>query len=839
MNISSILRTTGGKASGNLNLMEKDIQELIIDTRKVSNADLAAFFALKGSLRDGHIFLEQAYAKGIRCLIVDSPVEKNNFPEALIITVENTLTALQQIGKKHRESFEYPVVGITGSNGKTIVKEWLYELLSHIAPFNQQAGPVRSPKSYNSQIGIPLSTWLMQEGNTIGIFEAGISQPGEMKNAAEIIQPSIGIFTNIGEAHNEGFETIEQKIEEKLILFSQAKQLIYCKDDPRLHSAIQNWNLAPENSNKPIELFTWSMNEAATLEIKNVDTSQALTIITAIFKGNEISISIPYSDKAYLENAIHCWACLLLLDVNPLTINLFMKDLQPVAMRLQLVEGINNCTLINDTYNSDYTSLKIALDFLIQQKTQEKNTLILSDILELRQNDEAFYSKVAQLLAQKGIDRLIAIGPKLSLYKEQFKKSSTYSSNFYENTAEFLSKFEPKDFKEEAILLKGARIFEFEKIEDILEAKTHKTVLEVDLSAIQNNLRVYKNLLQPKVKVMAMVKAFAYGTGSSEIANILQFEGVDYLTVAYLDEGISLRKAGITLPIMVMSPEFGAFEQMISWKIEPEIFSLASLTEFLKVAEKLETQAYPIHVKLDTGMHRLGFEEAEISTLIQTLNSTRTIQLKSVFSHLAGSDEAFFDGFTAQQAQAFKRMSQQILDALPYQPLRHLCNSSAISRFPEFHFDMVRLGIGIYGVDANAAVQKKLENVATLKTTVAQVRNVKAGETVGYSRKGVLSRDSKVATVSIGYADGYFRDFGNGNGKMLIADKAVPTIGSICMDMCMLDVTHIHEIKHGDKVIVFGKDLPITTLAKWANTIPYEIITSVSQRVKRIYMNES
>ncbi|RQO32334.1 bifunctional UDP-N-acetylmuramoyl-tripeptide:D-alanyl-D-alanine ligase/alanine racemase [Taibaiella sp. KBW10] len=816
-----------------------DIQEIIIDTRKIVNATYAIFIALNGNNRAGHQYLENAYNKGIRHFIVAQPVDSDLYPDAVFLYVANTLDALQQIGRANRLKYDYPVIGITGSNGKTIVKEWLYELLSQCAPYNQNAGPVRSPKSYNSQIGIPLSLWLMQSENSIGIFEAGISQPGEMAKAEAMMRPDIGIITNIGDAHSEGFDNKAQKINEKLLLFTHAKLLIYGIDNPDLQAGVQALNEARiAQGTQPLDLFTWSYREEATLRILDTTVAGPYTHIHALYQGQDIHLAIPYTDKAYIENAIHCWCTLLHLGIAAEQIASLMTRLHPVAMRLQLVEGINNCTLINDSYNSDYTSLQIALDFLNQQKQHGKKTIILSDILQIKKNHEQFYQKVAALINQKGIDRLIGIGKNMRQHQEAFAAFPQIEQVFFDNTEAFLQNFSTSDFTNETILLKGARDFEFEKIEAILEEKKHTTVMEVDLSAMHSNLKVYQKMLRPGVKLMAMVKAFSYGTGSYEIASLLQYAGVDYLTVAYLDEGIALRKSGITLPIMVMSPELGSYEQMISWKIEPEIFSLQSLENFIKIAQQKDSSAYPIHIKLDTGMHRLGFNEEELPLLISILNSTHHIEVKSIFSHLAGSDEASFDSFTQLQAERYTRMSDQLLAALPYQPIRHLCNTSAISRFPDLQFDMVRLGIGLYGVDANKATQDQLQNVGILKTTIAQIRTLKAGETVGYSRRGTLYQDSTVATVSIGYADGYFRDFGNGKGGMMIHGMFAPTLGSICMDMCMLDITGIPDVKVGDAVTVFGPDLPVSRLAGWADTIPYEIMTSVSQRVKRIYTNE-
>lgn len=815
-----------------------DIQELIIDSRKVVNAAHALFVALKGHKRDGHEYLDNAYAKGIRHFLVsDAQVGKASFPDAVWITVPDTLAALQAIGHYNRIQYQYPVIGITGSNGKTIVKEWLYELLSQCAPYNQHAGPVRSPKSYNSQIGVPLSLWMMQAEHSIGIFEAGISEPGEMAALAAMIQPEIGLLTNIGDAHSEHFRNKAEKIREKLLLFADSKVLIYCSDNEELHTEVAAL-VAQRHQTHPLSLFTWSYYKEATLRITHTRTEGHITHITAVYQEQELQISIPYTDRAYIEDAIHCWCTLLQLGIAAERAAQLIPQLHPVAMRLQLVEGINNCTLINDSYNADYTSLQIALDFLNQQQQHGRKTLILSDILQVKKDYHAFYEKVAALLHQKGINRLIGIGPRLNEHKAAFAAYPEMEQQFYTDTDDFLNKTSTAMFHEETILLKGARDFAFEQIEAMLEEKKHQTVMEVDLSAMHHNLKVYQNMLQPGVKLMTMVKAFSYGTGSFEIANLLQYAGVDYLTVAYLDEGIALRKSGITMPVMVMSPELASYEQMISWKIEPEIFSQLSLEQFIKVAAQKDAEAYPVHIKLDTGMHRLGFNESELPQLVETLLSHPQVEVKSIFSHLAGSDEARFDDFTQLQAERYTRMSDYLMEALPYRPIRHLCNTSAISRFPDLQFDMVRLGIGLYGIDPNPSTSSLLQPVGSLKTTVAQIRTLKAGETVGYSRRGQINQDSTVATVRIGYADGYFRDFGNGKGGMLIHGQFAPTLGSICMDMCMLDITGIPDVQVGDIVTVFGTGLPVTRLAGWADTIPYEIMTSVSQRVKRVYTNE-
>jgi len=824
---------------------DKKITELLIDSRKIINPQQALFLALKGERRDGHDFIRDAYHKGVRNFIVSEQVQTAPYPDADFLLVANTLNALQQLAIAHRNTFTFPVIGITGSNGKTIVKEWLFQLLSDIAPYNQKGGVIRSPKSFNSQIGVPLSVWLMRENNTLGIFEAGISQPDEMERSEKIIRPDIGIFTNIGEAHSEGFLNLRQKINEKLKLFRHARDLVYCKDYHDLQEAVLQYrHQVSGNDEQGLRLFTWSQKTEATLRISNIDRINQHSHIQAIYTpqdgsaARDVSVIIPYTDNAYIENAIHCWCVLLLLDIDDAIIRQKMERLQPVAMRLELRQGINDCTIINDTYNSDLTSLKIALDFLEQQKQHPHKTLILSDMLQIGKPDTQLYEEVAEMVTQKNIQRIICIGPATAKNKATFRKYKKLRSIFFKSTEDFLKKLHLITFEHEAILLKGARTFRFEKIEKLLEQKIHKTILEINLSAIAHNLNYYRSLLQPQTRLMAMVKAFSYGSGSYEIANLLQFAGVDYLAVAYTDEGVALRKAGITLPIMVMSPEAGSFDRMISWKLEPEIFNLYSLNQFTEIARTMNVSAYPVHIKLDTGMHRLGFVEQDIEGLITMLSESTEVRVASVFSHLAGSDTELLDGFTQEQARKFDMMSNRLIAALKYQPIRHLTNTAGISRHHPLHYDMVRLGIGLYGIDANKKVQAQLQNISTLKTVIAQIKELSAGETVGYSRNGKVTRASRIATVSIGYADGYFRDFGNGKGYMLVNGKPAPVLGSVCMDMCMLDITDIENAHEGDEVIVFGEKLPVTRLAEWSDTIPYEIMTSISQRVKRVYVNE-
>ncbi|MFN8166492.1 MAG: bifunctional UDP-N-acetylmuramoyl-tripeptide:D-alanyl-D-alanine ligase/alanine racemase, partial [Bacteroidia bacterium] len=807
--LSQIAVITGGQLYLNAPAQE-DVSSLLTDSRKIVHAEQSLFFALKGERHDGHRFIPGLIQEGVRNFIVtDYPTELHS-AHANFVVVKDSLRALQQITAHHRKQFHIPVFGITGSNGKTIIKEWLFQLLRN------DYSIVRSPKSYNSQIGVPLSVWAMHEENQLAIFEAGISMPGEMRKLEEIIHPTSGIFTNIGSAHDENFRDPEQKINEKLELFSNVEMLFYCRDYQSIEKCIEKF---PFN-NPAIKFFTWSRKSKADLQVGRIARSTDETEIQAVYRDRFISISIPFIDDASIENAIHCWAVMLHLGYENDQIRERMDFLSPVAMRLEMKNGINNCSVINDSYNSDIGSLTIALDFLNQQKQHSKKRVILSDILQSGKNEETLYREVAALLHAKGIDNLIGIGEAISHQEKLF----TMQKKFYRTTDEFLRDFSPSDFREETILLKGARMFGFEKISKVLQQKAHETVLEINLNALINNLNYYRSRLRPETKIMAMVKATSYGSGSYEIANVLQFHHVDYLSVAYSDEGVELRKNGITLPIMVLNPELMNFELMIRNKLEPEIYNFRQLNQLQEVLKKHDGEPFRIHLKLDTGMHRLGFEEREINELVVRLNNIKNIRVQSVFSHLAASDEAEHDGFTQLQFDRFKQMSAQLQENFTYKIPRHILNSSGILRFSEAQFEMVRLGIGLYGIAATANEQQHLEQVATLKTTISQIKNVPSNETIGYSRKGKLKRDSVIATVAIGYADGISRRLGNGVGKMLVNGKLAPIIGNVCMDMCMLDITDI-PAREGDEVIVFGSDYPVTEMAKAVGTIPYEILT--------------
>ena len=814
------------------------IEHLLLDSRKLLFPNTSLFFALGGPRRTGSTFIKELYDKGARNFIVDgntTPDTIKNFSSANFLQVKNVLQALQLLVIQHRKKFQLPVIGITGSNGKTIVKEWLYQLL------NPDYTIVRSPKSYNSQIGVPLSVWQMNNQHTLGIFEAGISQPDEMQQVEKMIAPSIGVFTNIGEAHSEGFLNIRQKINEKLRLFVRSEWLIYNTDNPDINEAVNTFTNNVRVGGG-LQLFTWGKKETATLQIISIEKKSGYTAITANRVPSTVndqrtttSITIPFTDDASIENAITCWCVLLHLNINDEKIAERMKQLRTVEMRLELKKGINNCSIINDSYSADINSLTIALDFLSQQQQHPSRTLILSDILQTGKNGEALYKDIAAILQQKNINRFVGIGPEI--YKQQHAFKNLYQSVFFSSVADFKAHFHTLHFYNETILLKGARIFEFEQISHLLEEKVHQTVLEINLTAITHNLKNYQQLVSPGVKLMAMVKAFSYGSGSFEIANLLQFHQVDYLAVAFADEGVDLRKAGIALPIMVMGPDENTFDVMVQYDLQPELYSFHILTSFQHYLMLAGIENYPVHLKLDTGMHRLGFEENAMEQLKNILQTSTRIKVQSVFSHLVASDNENQDAFTQLQCKSFIKCCSEIAQVLTYPFLRHIANTSAIMRHPELQFDMVRLGIGLYGVDSNPAMQRQLKNVTTLKTTIAQIRKVKAGESVGYNRAGVVTEDSIIATVRIGYADGYPRLLGNGNGKMMLKGKLVPVIGNVCMDMTMLNITGI-DVKEGDMVIVFGEALPVSNLSRWANTIPYEILTGISQRVKRVYFEE-
>ncbi len=892
---------------------EAAIEHILLDSRQVIFPGSSLFIALQGRRFNGHEFIADLYADGVRNFLVSKKTTTlQDFPNANFILVKNTQDAFHALTAWHRRQFQLPVIGITGSNGKTIVKEWLFQLL------HEDYHIVRSPKSFNSQTGVPLSVLQITPEHTLGIFEAGISKPGEMERLARIIAPDIGIFTNIGEAHQEGFPDIETKIREKLQLFKDCKTLVYCVDNEMVAAEVGSWQSAvrspqsavhspqsavgspqsavhspqsdfssrlgevgnPQSAichsrREPNQRFvTWSAtgkdadiqvvtkhkdNSSTQLEVNWPSTvnrpsstvnRQPSTVNrqSSTVHRQPFTVKIPFTDAASIENATHCLALLLHLGIPDEAIAARMARLEPVAMRLELKEGINGCTVINDSYNSDLTSLAIALNFLGQQSPSRnigskklRRTLILSEILQSGQSAAQLYGTVAGLLVEKRIDRLIGIGKKVEHIQKYLPPN--FDARYYPTTQAFFDDLPELVFRDEAILLKGARQFGFERIANRLAIKFHKTVLEVNLSALLNNLRVYQSQLGPGTKLMVMVKASAYGSGSTEVAKLLEFENVDYLGVAYADEGVELRKAGIQLPILVMNPEEATFEALVRYRLEPEIYSLSLLRNFLGFLATLPPQsAIPnpqsaIHLKLDTGMHRLGFEAADIEPMLELMREAPVV-VRTVFSHLAASEAPQHDDFTREQFARFQKMYDQLAAGLGYSPMRHILNSGGIVRFPEQQMEMVRLGIGLYGIDSSGLLQDRLQTVNTLKATVSQIKNVAVGETVGYGRLGKAEQPMRIATISLGYADGLLRRAGNGRFSVLVEGKRAPIIGNVCMDMTMVDVTDIPAATEGCPAILFGKDLPVEELAACLGTIPYEIFTTVSERVKRVYVQE-
>ena len=819
--------------TGNSSIKSPDndslVKHLLIDSRMLVDPASSIFFAIRTSANDGHNYIHELYSKGVRLFVISKHEEEfsKRYPEADFIFTENTLAALQKLTAYHRKKHRYPLLAITGSNGKTIVKEWLFQLL------NEDFKVVRNPKSYNSQIGVPLSVWQLDNDYELGIFEAGISMPGEMSKLYNILHPDFGIFTNIGPAHDEGFTNRRQKIKEKLKLFENVQKLIYCADYKDLHKEILNW----QKNNKNVELCPWSKQNNVASYIKSIEKSESGVAVDFIYNQQNIKFSLPYNDSISIENAIHCLTFICATDLLNDSILRRFSSLQPVAMRMELKQGINQCSIINDSYNSDLHSLSIALDFLSGQLQHNKKRLILSDILQSGIPEEKLYEQVASLVKSKQTDYLIGIGTAISRQASKFD----IPSEFYPDTATFINTFNFSKLNNEAILLKGARLFGFEKIVKHIQQQDHQTVLEINLDALVHNLKVYKSLIAPKTKVMAMVKAFSYGSGSYEIASILSRQNCNYLAVAYADEGKELRINGIIMPIVVMNPELESLNILNQYNLEPEVYSLELFEKIAISARDFKgisaDNPFPVHIKIDTGMHRLGFMQYQIKQLISQINRNPHIKIASVFSHLAASDQQQHDDFTKQQINSFIKTTTEIEESIGYPFIRHICNSTAISRFPEAHFDMVRLGIGLYGIDSNPNIQPLLKNVSSFKSVISQIKSIKKGESIGYSRSAVADKELTIAVVPIGYADGLNRRLSNGNGVLYINNRPAPIIGNISMDMCTLDITGI-EAKVGDEVIVFNENFPLLRLAESLDTIPYEILTSVSHRVKRVYFRE-
>ena len=805
------------------------IRSLLTDSRQLLFPATSLFFALKTRKNDGHRYVGELLKKGVRCFVMEEMPRQlaANYPDACFMVVDDSLKALQKLAAHHREGHAGPVLAITGSNGKTVVKEWLYQLLQGRYQL------VRSPKSYNSQIGVPLSVWLMSAQHEMAVFEAGISRPGEMNKLWDILKPDTGLFTNIGPAHDEGFASRTEKIREKLSLFRACKTLIYCADQQDVSIEIKHWH----QEHPHVNLLKWGAGDDCDLRLIGRERSPGQTLLTVQSGTDQMMVSIPFTDDASVENAMHCLAYLKYLGLENDFIISKMMTLQPVAMRLEMKEGLSGSVLINDSYNSDLHSLAIALDFLGNQSGHEKKTLILSDILQSGVPADRLYMEVSVMIRSKGVDRLIGIGPQISAHAGVFD----LPAEFYNDTSECLAKLDTGTFRGDAILLKGARDFVFERIGNLLQQKDHQTVLEIKLDAIIHNLNVFRSVLEPGVKTMGVVKAFSYGSGSAEVARMLQHHQVDYLAVAYADEGKELREGGVNIPILVMNPEVRSFETMFRYKLEPEIYGLGVLGRLLDALRSRTVNQHstplPIHLKLDTGMHRLGFMASGINALVSVLRNHPEVYVSSVFSHLAASEDGTHDDFSREQIALFSQLCQHIEQALGYPFIRHICNSTAITRFPEAHLDMVRLGIGLYGVSGDVKMQKLLQPVSTFKSVVSQVKMIPPGATIGYGRAGTAPHAMQLAIVPVGYADGLNRRLGNGRGKLLVGGQCAPLVGHVSMDMCALNITGM-QVAEGDEVIIFGAGLPVEEMAMDLGTIPYEVFTSVSRRVKRVYYQE-
>ncbi len=794
---------------------DQQIQELLIDSRQLVQADRTLFFALAGNRVDGHDFIDQLYQQGVRAFVVREPFA--HLSDAVFLIVDNVVEALQVIVADHRQQFKLPVVGITGSNGKTIVKEWLQQALS---PY---FSVLANPRSFNSQIGVPLSVARLQPSHEVAFFEAGISKRGEMGKLAQVIQPTIGIFTNIGAAHQAGFSTVEEKLNEKLLLFASAEAVIYCQDQPEVHEAIQQ--------GLSCQLFSWGRSPTADVRVLQVARSNGQTQLSINYLGQSSLLAIPLEDDNSIENAMHCCSLMLWLGLSIEAVQEQMALLAPVALRLRVRAGRFSSTIIDDTYSNDLSSLASALNVLDQQGTPaNQRMLILSDMLESGYPTAELYQRVGQLIGQR-IHSFVGIGPEVQGIATYLP--ATISTRFFSNTEEALMAIQPEAIKETIVLVKGARRFHLEQLADQLSQQTHRTILEVDRAAILHNLAVFKSLLRPQVKLAAMVKAAAYGAGGVPIGRLLQSAGVDYLVVAYPDEGRELRQAGIQLPIMVLNAEPATFSSLAEWQLEPEVYHWAQLHELALIRQPLS-----IHLKFDTGMHRLGFTSSDAAAVGEFLKQSPQLRVASIMSHLAASDSGQHDSFTHHQVKEFQLTSQVLSDELGYQPARHILNSSGIARFPEYQFEMVRLGIGLYGLESSGTLSSLLHNVLELQARVSQVRWIEEKQTVSYGRSGQLHRRSKIATLSIGYADGVPRAVGNGRFSVQINGRLAPTIGAICMDMMMVDVTDIDSVAEGDVAIIFGQQPTIAELAAAANTITYEILTNLSSRVHRVYVQE-
>ena len=822
--ISNALEVTGGR------IIDEDaiVSQLLTDSRSLTMPEETIFFALRTEGGDGHNYIPDLFDKGVRNFVVASDYYPQ--PEcagANYIAVESPLDALQALATFHRRRFrELPVIGITGSRGKTAVKEWLYQLLK------EDYRIVRSPRSFNSQIGVPLSLWDIDNNTDLAIIEAGISRVGEMDNLQAMIRPTIGIITNLGSEHNDGFASMQQKAQEKAKILFNCEGIVYCADDPLVTHTI-----APLVESDVAQEMSWSRNHCdAPLQVDGTERTERSTTLHYTYDDEPGTVTIPFTADRDLNNAITCLAVLLYMGLDRDTIAQRMAALTPVGTRLNVIEGVNNCTVIVDSYTSDYNSLTPALNFMTRRAGNRPCTVILSDLSTESYSGDELYIRVSELLKTKRVNRLIGIGKEMCRYSHYFEGMPL--THFYNDTQEFISDVTKGDFEDETVLIKGDPSFGFSQIIDLLEAKQHITVMEVDLNALAHNFKFFKSLIKPGTKTVGMVKASGYGAGSYEIAKTLQDCGCDYLAVAVHDEGVDLRKASITMPIIVLNPNGVNYKAMFQYRLEPELYNLDMGWELIKEGKKYGVKDFPVHIKIDSGMHRLGFTREQLPQLIEMLKGQSVIKPASVFTHLAVADEPEQDDYTKAQFDYFDACSEQLQQSFDHQIMRHVLNTSGIVRFPERQYDMVRIGIGLYGIrtlfDGSEAT---LKPVSALRSIIISIKEWPSGTTVGYGRHGVLERDSRIATVNIGYADGFDRHFGNGKVSMWVAGKLCPTVGNVCMDAVMIDVTDV-PCKVGDTVEIFGEHVPVEQLSEARGTIPYEILTSISPRVKRVYYRE-
>ncbi len=804
-------------------LREAWVEAVTMDSRLPVLHANTLFIALKGKRYDAHDHLQDAWQKGVRLFIVEKKINTQAFPDALFILVSDGVKAFQAIAAFHRSHFNIPVIGITGSNGKTIVKEWLYQIL------DTHYQIVASPGSYNSQTGVPVSVLQLNDHHTLGIFEAGISRVNEMTALAEVIQPTIGIFTNLGNAHDEGFAGPEEKISEKWKLFRHAETVICAHDVTVRYPFIRHQHL-----------FTWGKHSDADVQLLGLEKNAASTLISLQYSddtGNPVHFQceVLFTDEASIENVLHCITLLIYLHLPVAEIITELRKLRTIPMRMTVKKIHPNAQLIDDTYSADLASLKIALDYLSQFKNVSRRTVVLTDLQETGISPDKWTYAALQLLKQYGVDRFIGIGKEWLALQSGDRYNHLKEMCLFPDVPMATRYLQQEVQPGEVILLKGARVFALERMVHQLETHSHETRIEINLPALIRNVRLFRQHLQPGVKMMGMVKAFSYGTGAYEIASVLAEQGVDYLGVAYVDEGVALRQKGITLPIMVMNVEPGTYERLTAYQLEPALYSREVLMSFLDYLHESSYTDYPVHLELETGMHRLGMNQTDIESVLPLLND-QAIQIRSVFSHLAASENMAEDQYTLEQYEQFCIMSNLIRSVISYNYIEHILNTAGIIRHKNMQMGMVRLGIGMYGVAVPRSVVFPVEEVVSLITTIAQIKDIPAGATVSYGRKGIAANDMRIATVRIGYADGYPRALGNGRGYVAVNGNVVPVVGAVCMDMLMIDITGLSQVKVGDAVELWGSTLSVNKVAEWAGTIPYELLTGISDRVKRVYI---